>query len=321
MNFNFLFSILSDLKLKPYKIEALRGDGSDRKFFRLFFKNETFILILPQKDEYGLKEAKAYYSLGNFFKKYKIPVPEIKFYEPKRGILLIEDLGNCRLYDLKRKRKFYYYQALEHLSALQSLNKEFPLEDTLDTPFYDFEFLWEKEVKYFLQWYVEKYKKISLDEKFVEEFKIWVKEKANFNNLTVMHRDFQSKNLMIKKKKVYIIDFQGARLGPPGYDVASLLYDPYAELEEKRKELLDYYLALNDKYNKELFKKELKFLSLIRLMQTLGAYCKLSLKDKKIWFKNYIYSGEKRLKTLIKILKEEGEKNLPSLLLFFFRFL
>jgi len=42
-----------------------------------------------------------------------------------------------------------------------------------------------------------------------------------------MHRDFQSKNLMIKNEQIFVIDFQGARLGPPSYDLASLLFDPY----------------------------------------------------------------------------------------------
>lgn len=319
MNLNFLSKIFSILKLKPQKIEPLQGDGSNRKFFRVFLKKDTFILILPQKGEYGLKEAKVYFNLGSFFKKNQIPVPEIKFYDPETGILLVEDLGNSRLYDLKKKKTAYYYQALEHLFSLQRLKEIFPIEETLETPFYDFEFLWEREIKYFLEWYVKKYKKINLKEEIIFEFQSWIKNKIKFNHLVVMHRDFQSKNLMIKKGKVYIIDFQGARLGPPAYDLASLLKDPYVELK-KEKELLNYYLNLTN-YDKESFEKEFQILSFIRILQTLGAFSKLSLKEKKIWFKDFIPSGERKLIRIIKNFeKREGKTTLPFLLLFFLRF-
>ncbi|MCS7278881.1 MAG: phosphotransferase [Thermodesulfobacteriaceae bacterium] len=320
MTSNFLFNLLSKLKLKPYQIEALRGDGSNRKFYRVFLKRESLILIWPQKGEYGLKEARSYYLLGNFFRNHKIPVPEIKIYEPKKGILLVEDLGDYRLYDLKKKSKKYYYQTLEHLCAMQSLKDHFPIENTLEAPFYTFEFLWEKEVKYFLEWYGEKYQKIIFDKASIDELKTWLKNRTNFNHLVVMHRDFQSKNLMVKKSRVYIIDFQGARIGPPTYDIASLLNDPYVNLGKNKEDLLNYYLNLVS-YDRELFRRELRILSLIRIMQALGAYCRLFLKEKKNWFRNYIPSGEEKLKKLIKDLKrEEGEKNLPSLFLFLLRF-
>lgn len=89
-----------------------------------------------------------------------------------------------------------------------------------------------------------------------------------------MHRDFQSKNLMVKKSRVYIIDFQGARIGPPTYNVASLLNDLYGNLEKIKENLLKYYLDLVS-YDRELFIRKLKILNLIRTIQTLGAYCKL----------------------------------------------
>ena len=65
-----LFQLVKTLfHLQPVKIEKLKGDGSNRKFFRIFFNNSSLILILPQEGEYGLKEAYSYYELGNFFHK------------------------------------------------------------------------------------------------------------------------------------------------------------------------------------------------------------------------------------------------------------
>ncbi len=301
-----IFELLkSSFKISPYKIKALRGDGSNRSFYRLYFKNYTLILILPQQGEYGLNEAKAYYELGNFFYFHNIPVPKIKFWDSEKGILIVEDLGNKKLCMVKNFLSFYY-KILEILSNLQRLVPGFPIDKTLETPIYNFEFLWEKEINYFLDWYLKKYKNIKLHTNLIHEIFLWAKEKTNFLDLVVMHRDFQSKNLMIKNNKIFIIDFQGARLGPPSYDLASLLHDPYINHFKNFKEifkLINYYLTLT-KYPPEKFYKEFQFLSIIRLMQALAAYCKL-FNTGKYWFKKYIPIAEKKLFKLTKIFFPE----------------
>uniref|UniRef100_A0A7V5XEY2 DUF1679 domain-containing protein n=1 Tax=Thermodesulfobacterium geofontis TaxID=1295609 RepID=A0A7V5XEY2_9BACT len=295
-----LFEILKKFKIYPQKIESLRGDGSNRKFFRLYFENSSLILIIPQEGSYGLKEAKTYYELGNFFYKNGIPVPKIEFWDQESGILLIEDLGDIKLCDIENSLPFYY-KVLEILVKIQKLAPSFPINSTLDTPIYNFDFLWEKEINYFFDWYLRKYKNLNLDPYFIEEIFNWAKEKSNFTFKVVMHRDFQSKNLMIKKDKIFVIDFQGARLGPPTYDLASLLLDPYVnhfENPEILKNFLKYYLSLTE-YSESKFFEDFKFLGIIRLMQSLGAYCKLS-KMGKHWFEKYIFIAEKRLFSLLK---------------------
>ncbi len=300
-----LSDYLKNFKIYPQKIEALKGDGSNRKFYRLFLKNSSLILILPQEGSYGLKEAEVYYELGNFFYKNNIPVPEIKFWDKDRGILIIEDLGDIKLCDIENPWAFYY-ETIEILVKLQNLVSSFPIEKTLDTPFYNFEFLWEKEINYFFEWYLKKYRNFQLSFSVIDEIYHWAKEKSRFISQVIMHRDFQSKNLMIKDKKVFIIDFQGARLGPPSYDLASLLLDPYVNHFESLENLykfLKYYFKLTNYPENKLF-EEFKFLGIIRLMQALAAYCKLSYIGKN-WFKKYISIAEKRLTKLLKIFYPE----------------
>lgn len=61
---------------------------------------------------------------------------------------------------------------------------------------------------------------------------------------TIIHRDFQSQNIMVTKGVPRLIDYQGARMGPPAYDVVSILWDPYSRLDQKTREnLLDYYIS------------------------------------------------------------------------------
>jgi len=296
--------LLNKFKIFPEKIVSLKGDGSNRKFFRIFFKNSSLILIFPQEGEYGLKEAECYYELGVFFRNKNIPVPEIKLWDKETGILLVEDLGDIHLFDIKKDYKRfikYYFQIIEILIKFQQLKTDFPKNKTLDTPIYDLKFLWEKEILYFLEWYFQKFKKYSLNKNILNILKNWAEKNSQFIDLVVMHRDFQSKNIMIKDNKIYIVDFQGARLGPPSYDLASLLYDPYVEIEEKdKKKLLNFYLK-NSSYSENKFLKELNFIKTIRLMQALGAYCKLNSGGKN-WFKKYIPITEKRLKNFLKIL-------------------
>ncbi len=61
---------------------------------------------------------------------------------------------------------------------------------------------------------------------------------------TIVHRDFQSQNIMITKKGIpRVIDYQGSRIGPPSYDVVSILWDPYFRLDDDlRERLLEYYI-------------------------------------------------------------------------------
>jgi aminoglycoside/choline kinase family phosphotransferase len=48
-----------------------------------------------------------------------------------------------------------------------------------------------------------------------------------------VHRDYHSRNLMVDGRRLGVIDFQDALLGPASYDLASLLRDAYIQLDEE----------------------------------------------------------------------------------------
>jgi aminoglycoside/choline kinase family phosphotransferase len=59
------------------------------------------------------------------------------------------------------------------------------------------------------------------------------------------HRDYHSRNLMLREGSLYIIDFQDARMGPDTYDLVSLLRDSYVDIADRElDELIAYFLAL-----------------------------------------------------------------------------
>ena len=141
----------------------------------------------------------------------------------------------------------------------------------------------------------------------------------------ILHRDFQSRNLMVHEGKIRIIDFQGARLGPLGYDLASLLIDPYVSLPiEFQNDLLSCYLSSLEKYipiDFERFCKGYYFLALQRNLQILGAFSFLSQKRKKSFFIRYIKPAAESLNRLLQMrqgsafccLKNMVEESLPIL--------
>ena len=80
---------------------------------------------------------------------------------------------------------------------------------------------------------------------------------------TIIHRDYQSQILWSQRGKCQeLLDFQGARIGPPGYDIASILWDPYARIDDAQRErILEYYLSaampLNQSFKVDEFLKTL----------------------------------------------------------------
>ena len=112
-----------------------------------------------------------------------------------------------------------------------------------------------------------------------------------------MHRDFQSRNIMIAQDRIGIIDFQAGRLGPVAYDLASLLIDPYVDLpEDLQQALVDdaiRHLGLSAPAA-EGFKAGYGYCALARNLQILGAFGYLSQVKGKTGFAAYIRPGPDR---------------------------
>jgi aminoglycoside/choline kinase family phosphotransferase len=92
----------------------------------------------------------------------------------------------------------------------------------------------------------------------------------------VVHRDFQSSNVLCRRGRIALIDFQGMRPGPAAYDLASLLCDPYVQLTPAvRPRLLARYAALCPAQG-ESVKALFAWAAVQRLAQALGAYGRLA---------------------------------------------
>ncbi len=153
----------------------------------------------------------------------------------------------------------------------------------------------------------------SYDE-FKQEFEFLAENALQHAVRGLMHRDFQSRNIMIKDSNLYVIDFQGARTGPLQYDLASLLIDPYVDLPPDIQSRLLAYCLEQLKAQMAVTAAEFhgcyRYCCLTRNLQILGAFGFLTCVKQKPHFKKYIPTA---VRTLTDNLKQNHPKTLPAL--------
>ncbi|HYR03646.1 MAG TPA: phosphotransferase, partial [Syntrophobacteria bacterium] len=225
----------------PFRWEPLHGDGSDRTFYRLLTSETTFVLLWsPPADNHSPNENDSYVYMGRHLERHGIPVPEIFGYWRDEGLVLLEDLGSVHLQDVVHtgsapQVEGLYKQAADVLIRIQVQASEgLDTGQCFDTPLYSPDFVMERELRYFYQSFVRDALGVKIAWDQVEdEFSLLAERAARVEEPSFfLHRDFQSRNLMVKEGRLYVIDFQGSRKGPSQYDLAALLLDPYVQLPE-----------------------------------------------------------------------------------------
>jgi N-acetylmuramate 1-kinase len=268
------------------EIRPIQKGGSDRKFYRIRCSAaQTLILV---KYNLELEENQHYVPIADFLRKHGIRVPEIYFHDPAEGLIWIEDLGERDLYNYRQEswlvRRAFYESALDQIATLHALPESICVEmkEHLPAEFNAELYLWEQN--YFFKNCLGRYFKVDNTRRAALAALPALKEVAellaSFPRVLV-HRDFQSQNIIIRNGQAYLLDFQGMRPGLPHYDLASLLYDPYVDLAEaERTELIAYYRGRQLENGITIdgdFDLKLRLCAMQRLMQALGAYGFLGL--------------------------------------------
>ncbi len=301
--------------MKPPLAIPLSSDGSDRRFFKVRWKDKPALAIEPSPGDIGTSETYSYVAIGNHLARAGIPVPKIYDFNKDTGVIMVEYLGDRHLQTeilaLISQNKWsqvkrLYRQALSLLAKMQVCGcRGFNRNWCYDSEYYDSKLAREREAFYFLQSFVEGLMGCSKTPELEDELTgLALQVDLIDNKEYFLHRDFQSRNIMIQNGALRIIDFQGGRLGPLGYDVAALLLDPYVALPETIwPELSEFYLneldALNIDLDQATFEREFYLLALLRTMQALGAYSYLYLKKGKGFFEAYISPALSNLKALL----------------------
>lgn len=304
------------------EITPIEKGGSDRRFYRVRSNPEHTLILVKYSRERA--ENRHYVQIAEFFAANDIRAPKIFFHDESEGLIWIEDLGETDLWSYRNEpwpvRRALYQSALEEVTKLHCLpienadaiRKDFPQE--FDAALY----LWEQH--YFFENCLGRF--FEIGEVRRAELAALPALQATAERLAALprvlvHRDFQSQNIIIRNGRAYLIDFQGIRLGLSKYDLASLLFDPYVALSaNERGELFDLYRNLREQNGIPMRVDDVDMFRLCamqRLMQALGAYGFLGLVKGSKPFLEHIPSA---LRSLINVTREiDGLSQLHDALL------
>jgi N-acetylmuramate 1-kinase len=268
------------------QITPIEKGGSDRRFYRVRCgANQTIILV---KYDLEREENRIYAEIAEFLNAHRVRVPKIYFHDATEGLIWLEDLGENDLWSFRKEswlvRRAFYESALDEIAKLHRLplSAADEIRGDLAPRFNAALYQWEQH--YFFENCLGRY--FGLKPKEIEALGALPALQEMAKRLgrlprVLVHRDFQSQNIIIRNGQAHLIDFQGMRPGRYEYDLASLLYDPYVTLvAEERKQLLEYYYTIrpgNRNQSAADFAEIFRLCAIQRLMQALGAYGFLGL--------------------------------------------
>jgi NDP-sugar pyrophosphorylase family protein/tRNA A-37 threonylcarbamoyl transferase component Bud32 len=208
------------------------------------------------------------------------PVPRVLLDDARNRLALLEDLGDEGLLDAardasSRRIRGLYARVLDHVLALhrrgaaEARRARLRLMPRFDGAGYR----WERD--FFARHFLESHLRLPAARvRAIKREMATVAARLAQAPRVLIHRDLQSSNILLRGGRPFFLDFQGMRYGPAVYDLASLLCDPYVNLDDAaRRTLLEYYAARsgNARAVRELF----WWAAIERLAQALGAYVRL----------------------------------------------
>ena len=290
------------------KITPIEKGGSDRKFYRVRCSPEQTIILVKYNLE--REENRHYVEIAEFLAEHRIRAPEIYFHDAAEGLIWIEDLGKSDLWSYREEswlvRRAFYESAVDEIVKLHCLPEEAgrAIQKNLPAAFNSVLYRWEQN--YFFENCLGRY--FGVTEKTLSELIALpalheIAERLGNRPRVLVHRDFQSQNIIIRNAQAHLIDFQGMRPGSAEYDLASLLFDPYVTFSrlEYEEVLVNYERkrkAALQPVSPE-FRAIFRLCGIQRLMQALGAYGFLGLVKGNKTFLNYIPAAMTSLRSLV----------------------
>lgn len=252
--------------------------GSERFFARVYDASHSAILIRynPSRTENQYYADQARFLAGCHW-----PVPKVLANAPDAHWTIMEDVGDMSLQSLIQSKpnqsESLYRRVLEEVARLHGSvtrrarrSKRLPLMPAFGPAVYRY----ERDL--FIDHYLRRHLNASAQTVVAAEGALRRIARLLAKQAHVLvHRDLQSSNIYWVNGKPCFIDFQGMRWGPPAYDIASLLYDPYVALPAMlRARLLAYYRAQPGAAS--FSDDDFRHAAIQRLCQAIGAYARLS---------------------------------------------
>ncbi len=264
----------------PSEIFPMPLSASNRRYYRITGTDVSVIGAYNSDRD----ENRAFLYVTEKLKEVNVNVPKVFASDLDKGIYILEDLGDTKLYDLveeyrKNRDSDYirwYKKVIDQMPLIQ-YNSVRNFDFSICYPRCAFDkqsILWD--LNYFKYYFLKLAYVTFHEQKLEDDFKSLADFLMEAPDDFFLFRDFQSRNIMIYNNEVYFIDYQGGRKGALQYDIASLLFEAKVSLtSEERQELLDYYLQVYSHqpfFNKDVFLKYYPAFVLIRILQAFGSY-------------------------------------------------
>tara|TARA_A100001015_G_scaffold317570_1_gene434917 strand:- start:1215 stop:2138 length:924 start_codon:yes stop_codon:yes gene_type:complete len=273
--------------VKNMKFKKIKGDASDREFFR----SRNSILIFSKKNKF--KNLLVYDCINKILNNHKIPSPKLLKNNYTKNSIEITDLGKISVRNiLNKKNQYNFYKKIIDILIKFKKIKNTKIKNFNGKYYsmkkYNYKDLYE-EADLFNTWYTPYYnKKLTKPNKrkIIRKIIKNLISKIKLSNNIFVHRDFHVSNMMYKNNKIYLIDSQDAVIGNPAYDLASLIDDVrYKSSYLLKEKIYSYFLQKNKKINEKSFRNDFLILSVLRNLKILGIFTRLAKRDKK---KNYL---------------------------------
>lgn len=239
------------------KIEFIGARGSDR----IFFRADDKVVVIYDDAKRG--ENARYAAHARWLAERGVKVPALIADLPEMKTLVFENAG---VDGMKLQGYVKVAEALAEFNKLDAAGIE--LEPPMDAAMWR----WEREL--FREHCLEGHFGLEMPADVEAE----LERVANMllaEPMALVHRDFQTTNVLWRNGDFKFIDFQGMRLGPAVYDLASLVYDPYVKLSERERAAIVKVYADATARGGEI-SAVLPFAAVERLVQCLGAYGRLA---------------------------------------------
>ena len=322
MNFNLLDKISS--YYKDYKIEKIKGDASNRTFYRLIKDSNSFICVDSGKEK---KEYNNFLKVHSFLSKVNVSIPSIYENDDINNILILEDFGNLRFDKILNKHSLK--KLLEYaVKTLVILKNDIDYNNTQDLSLYNYN-IFKSEISEFHDFYYPHVHNKEISKNLKEEFHGYWKiyfNSMNFDFYNFVHKDFNINNLMylpLRKEHLRcgLLDFQSAFWGESCWDLFSLLEDSRIYFDDQFNDYFInyYYKSTNQNIGIDDFIEKYYMLNCSRQTRLLGRWVKLSKEFNQSFYLDFIETTKKRLiKGIHKINKIELKliynKLIPGLL-------
>lgn len=325
------------------RVQTLVGDASTRRYHRVLVEGgnpgSAVVMELPddplKSDEITTDAPPPelpFLNVQRYLAQGGVPVPQIYRQDMKLGLLALEDLGDQTFESVVKssnaaQRRALYYRAIDHIVALQQLGERQRDEGCVaftrrfDQP------LLKWELDHFREWYLEAELGVALgpeEANAVEGAFTWIASTLASSPLTLVHRDFQSRNLMVVQKdgrhELRVIDFQDALLGSRAYDLVALLRDSYVELSAE--EVADHvaYFRAAARQPEEEFDRLFVLQTLQRKLKDTGRFIYIDRVRKNPSFLRwvptslrYVGAALRAAPPVLSALREILEKHVPGL--------